>query len=69
MRCNAKPGRTTSRKKPCRLRGAAAIVDCIRAKLKIGLIPDRPYLYEKLTAMEFLQFTAGLYNVGRQVFK
>ena len=42
--------------------------DPVRAKLKIGLIPDRPFLYEKLTAMEFLQFTAGLYNVGRQVF-
>ena len=40
----------------------------VRAKLKIGLIPDRPFLYEKLTAMEFLQFTAGLYNVGKQAF-
>ena len=40
----------------------------VRAKLKIGLIPDRPFLYEKLTAMEFLQFTAGLYHVGKQAF-
>ncbi len=42
--------------------------DPVRAKLKIGLIPDRPFLYEKLTAMEFMQFTAGLYNVGKQAF-
>jgi ABC-2 type transport system ATP-binding protein len=42
--------------------------DPVRAKLKIGLIPDRPFLYEKLTGMEFLQFTAGLYNVGKQAF-
>jgi len=34
-----------------------------QAKAKIGFIPDRPYLYEKLTAMEFLRFTAALYGV------
>lgn len=34
-----------------------------QAKRKIGLIPDRPYLYEKLTGMEFLEFTADLYDV------
>ena len=33
------------------------------AKQKIGFIPDRPYLYEKLTGMEFLKFTADLYGV------
>jgi len=43
-----------------------------KAKSKIGFIPDRPYLYEKITAMEFLRFTAelygfdgdGFYNIG-----
>ena len=29
----------------------------------IGFIPDRPYLYEKLTGMEFLKFIAGLYGM------
>jgi len=48
--------------------GVDMAIEPVRAKLKIGLIPDRPFLYEKLTAMEFLQFTAGLYNVGRQSF-
>jgi len=33
------------------------------AKSKIGFIPDRPYLYEKITAMEFLRFKAELYGV------
>jgi len=39
-----------------------------KAKQKIGFIPDRPYLYEKLTAMEFLQFTADLYGFNRNGF-
>ena len=39
-----------------------------KAKKKIGLIPDRPFLYEKLTGMEFLRFTADLYNVEQESF-
>ena len=38
------------------------------AKAKIGFIPDRPYLYEKLTGMEFLRFTADLYGVDGNQF-
>lgn len=34
-----------------------------RAKLRIGLIPDRPFLYEKLTGMEYMRFIADLYQV------
>lgn len=34
------------------------------AKQIIGFIPDRPYLYEKLTGLEFLKFTADLYRVS-----
>ncbi len=33
------------------------------AKMRIGYIPDSPYLYEKLTAREYLEFTGGLYNL------
>ena len=40
-----------------------------KAKEKIGVIPDRPFLYEKLTGMEFLQFTADLYNVKKNGFQ
>ena len=39
------------------------------AKRKIGFIPDRPYLYEKLTGMEFLKFTADLYSVPDEIFR
>ena len=33
------------------------------AKRSLGFIPDRPYLYEKLTAQEFLRFHGGLYGL------
>ncbi len=32
------------------------------AKARIGYIPDRPYLYEKLSGGEFLRFVAGLWG-------
>jgi len=35
------------------------------AKSALGLLPDRPYLYEKLTCREYLYFIAGLYRVPR----
>jgi ABC-2 type transport system ATP-binding protein len=43
------------------------------AKRSLGFIPDRPFIYEKLTSGEFLRFHAGLYgmddesNVRRRV--
>ncbi len=39
------------------------------AKRKIGFIPDRPYLYEKLTGREFLKVTAGLYGVPDEIYQ
>ena len=33
------------------------------AKAALGFIPDRPFIYEKLTAGEFLRFHAGLYGI------
>ena len=35
-----------------------------RAKARMGYIPDRPYLYEKLSGIEFLRFVAGLWGRG-----
>ena len=32
------------------------------AKARVGYIPDRPYLYEKLSGGEFLRFVAGLWG-------
>ena len=37
-----------------------------RAKMKTGYIPDSPYIYEKLTAREYLQFTGGLYRMPHE---
>ncbi|HKS05676.1 MAG TPA: ABC transporter ATP-binding protein [Gemmatimonadaceae bacterium] len=36
--------------------------DPTAAKSKLGFIPDRPFIYEKLTGSEFLRFVAGLYE-------
>jgi ABC-2 type transport system ATP-binding protein len=33
------------------------------AKASLGFIPDRPFIYDKLTAGEFLRFHAGLYDL------
>ena len=40
-----------------------------KAKKKIGLIPDRPYLYDKLTGMEFLKFISDVFDVDPPSFK
>lgn len=37
-----------------------------KAKAIIGYIPDRPYLYEKLTGYEYVHFVGGLYGVPRK---
>jgi ABC-2 type transport system ATP-binding protein len=34
----------------------------LEAKSRIGFIPDRPFVYDKLTGGEFLRFTAALYS-------
>jgi ABC-2 type transport system ATP-binding protein len=34
----------------------------IKAKHRLGFIPDRPFVYEKLTGAEFLRFVAALYG-------
>ena len=34
-----------------------------KAKSMLGYVPDRPYLYEKLTPLEYFDFMGGLYNV------
>lgn len=34
----------------------------VLAKANLGFIPDRPFVYDKLTGAEFLRFTAALYG-------
>jgi ABC-2 type transport system ATP-binding protein len=45
------------------LRGPGSEARAARAAL--GLAPDRPHLYDKLTAREYILFVAGLYQVTR----
>ena len=35
-------------------------------KRRMGIVPDRPFLYEKLTGVEFLRFVAGLYEMNQR---
>jgi len=42
--------------------GIDVIHDAVRAKSIMGYVPDRPYLYEKLTGRELLHFVADLYR-------
>jgi len=42
--------------------GSDLSIDPEQAKSKVGYIPDRPFLYEKLTGGEFLRFVAGLWG-------
>ncbi|MBA2661412.1 MAG: ABC transporter ATP-binding protein [Bradymonadaceae bacterium] len=37
--------------------------DDVAAKRLTGFIPDRPYVYDKLTAFEYLRFVSGLYQI------
>ena len=37
------------------------------AKQRLGFIPDRPFVYDKLTGAEFLRFVAGLYGQEGQL--
>ena len=43
--------------------------DPMAAKAVLGYIPDRPFIYEKLTGAEFLRFVAGLYSQNGKVIE
>ncbi len=45
------------------INGHDVIKEPIKAKSVIGFIPDRPFLYEKLTATEFMHFVSELYEM------
>ncbi len=46
-----------------RVAGFDVVRDPVRAKARIGYIPDHPFLYAKLTGREFLRFIGGLYRM------
>jgi ABC-2 type transport system ATP-binding protein len=39
------------------------------AKMRTGYVPDSPYLYEKLTAREYLGFIGGLYKLSQKTIR
>ncbi|HYG76914.1 MAG TPA: ABC transporter ATP-binding protein [Planctomycetota bacterium] len=41
--------------------------DGLKARALMSYVPDEPYLYEKLTAREFLRMTGDLYGMPRQL--
>jgi ABC-2 type transport system ATP-binding protein len=44
------------------LDGRDVVTEPAEAKRRLGYIPDRPFLYEKLTGLEFLRFVSGLWG-------
>jgi ABC-2 type transport system ATP-binding protein len=68
-------GKTTTIKLMCgllfptsgtiRIGGFDLQTDGDRARQMISYVPDQPYLYEKLTGREFLQFIADMYSLPR----
>jgi ABC-2 type transport system ATP-binding protein len=66
-------GKTTTIKMLCgllfpsagsvRVGGFDLVRDGDQARALISYVPDQPFLYEKLTGREFLQFTADLYGM------
>ncbi len=43
--------------------GASLLHEPVLARSRLGFVPDRPFLYERLSAREFLDFVAALYDV------
>ncbi len=70
-------GKTTTVKMICgllrptagsvRIAGQDMHVDAIACRRILGYVPDEPYLYEKLTGREFLQFVIDMYGLDRAV--
>jgi len=43
--------------------------DPVQAKAMVGYIPDRPYIYNKLTGMEYLEFIADLFSMEKKLVR
>ena len=52
-----------------KVNGIDVHIDPIKAKRVIGYVPDRPYLYERLSAAEYLYFVGRLYDIPADEIK
>src|SRR3972149_1102532 len=41
----------------------------LKAKERLGYVPDMPFLYDKLTGREFLYFKGGLFGIEKKVLR
>ncbi len=41
----------------------------IKAKFLTGYVPDEPFIYDKLTGREFINFVTGIYNIHRENYQ
>ncbi len=41
----------------------------VEAKRLLGYVPDQPFLYDKLTGNEFMQFVAGIYQLPEATYR
>ena len=51
------------------VKGMSILKDAQAIKLITGYIPDQPFLYDRLTGLEFLYFCGGLYNLDKKSVK
>ncbi len=43
--------------------------DPVNAKMSLAYIPEKSYIFDKLTAWEYLTFISGLYNLDKDIFR
>ncbi len=49
--------------------GHDVVRDGVQARAALAYVPDEPYLYERLTGREFLDFTARIYGLDRATWE
>ncbi len=47
-----------------RVCGYDVVTESRHANQRLGYVPDEPYLYDKLSGREFLQFVSGMYGIA-----
>jgi ABC-2 type transport system ATP-binding protein len=52
-----------------RIEGLDVVRDAVAVKRVIGFVPDTPWLYDRLTAWEFLRLIAGLHGMDAARFR